>query len=453
MVTHGWIYLFPFIVLSIVGKYLTTKRYIRNVILLLISLFFYFQWEGNRIFIFFIIVSLTYVFSKLLDRNNNILILSIPILLDLLILIFYKYIVFYASGYHGSLPVGLSFYCFQSISYLVDIYRRKIKTYYSLLEVSVYLSFFPKILAGPIEQADTFMNQLRHPAPFQRRICFTGFKIIVWALCCKYVFAEQLGNIVNDYLNDYSLLTTESTVVAAILFSFQIFFDFYAYSILAIGVASLYGIRLSQNFNYPYFSSSFWDFWKRWNVTLTFWFRNYIYIPLGGNRVSLFRWILNIMIVFIISGIWHGTTLNFIIWGFLHGVFYLFERSIIRLVPSKVKHSSVIKVLYSFFVFGIISLLWLIFRIDNIESLISLFNHLCDYSVVDSICYKDWSIIIGISIFLYILKRSKLLEQCIFQTKDTIPFLIKEICILNLIILSWIFFACNGSSNFIYFKF
>ena len=439
--------------ISLVLYYFTTKTTLKNSLLLLTSLLFYYMLEGEKIAILAIIILISFFTGKLLHTTNyKKYILFSGIAINVLLLLSHKYILSIYPYHKPSLPIGLSFYTFQSISYIIDMCRKKDGASYSFVETATFIAFFPKLLAGPLERIDSFIHELKKTHSYNKKRTFTAFKIILYALTCKFVFADKIGMYVDGSLSDYSSLSAINILITAALFSFQIFFDFYAYSILAIGIARLYGIKLSYNFNYPYFSTSLYDFWKRWNITLTFWFRDYIYIPLGGNRVSTLRWAVNVMIVFIISGIWHGATFNFLLWGFFHGLLYITERYVYRRLPVYYKQNSLLKCLYSCIVFVLLSLLWLLFRADNHLMLSTLSGQLLSdwrWGVTSAMIL--W-LIASMSIIL-IFRKYRLSEKYIFQTKENFSFIGKEICLINAMIILLFSFSASGNSSFIYFKF
>ncbi len=441
------------IVLSIIGYYRLPKIVLKNLLLLLTCILFYTILEGYRIGILFFIIISTYLFAKFITKHNNKWLLYSGIIINVLILLLYKYIPLISEfQFFKYLPIGLSFYTFQSISYLIDIFKGKIKQHYSLIEVAIYLSFFPKIMAGPIERADSFVIQLQNPQIYNSIRIFSGLKIILLALCFKFVLANQIGVIVDVSLMNYKTISVFNILITSMLFSFQIFCDFYAYSILAIGVASLYGIELSQNFNYPYFSNSFKTFWKRWNITLTSWLRDYIYIPLGGNRVYVFQWVFNVILVFVISGIWHNASLNFILWGFLHSIFLIIERYANNIVPAYFKKNTPLKLIYSIIVFVIISLLWLIFRIEDTQQLQTIFSQLTNFDY-NNIMWKGLLVVTVLSLGVVILKKSQIVENYIFQTCNHTSFILREVILINGIMLLLLFLTISINRNFIYFKF
>ncbi len=426
---------------------------LRNSLLLLTSLLFYYMLEGEKIAILGIIILTSFFTGKLLHTTHyKKYILFSGIAINILLLLSHKYILSIYPYHKPSLPIGLSFYTLQSISYIIDMYRKKDETTYSFVETATFVAFFPKLLAGPLERIDTFIHELKKTHSYNGKRIFTAFKIILYAMTCKFVLADKIGMYVDGSLSDNSSLSAINILITAALFSFQIFFDFYAYSILAIGIARLYGIKLSYNFNYPYFSTSFYDFWKRWNITLTSWFRDYIYIPLGGNRVPTLRWAVNVMIVFVISGIWHGATFNFLLWGFLHGLFYITERSVYKHLPIYYKQNSLLKFLYSCIVFVLLSLLWLLFRVDNHLMLSTLSDRLFSawwWNVNTTMIL--W--LIAATSIILIFRKYRLYEKYIFQTKDNLLFIGKEICLINAMIILLLLLSTSGNSSFIYFKF
>lgn len=446
-------YIIILVGISIAIYYSTSKVIFKNIILLLTSLAFYYILEGDKIIILSTIILISFLVGRYLSRSKHKqYILFLGIAVNVLLLLLHKYILAASPYQNNSLPIGLSFYTFQSISYLVDIYRKMDDRKYSFVETATFIAFFPKLLAGPLERAESFILELNKKHSYNGKRIFTAFKIIMYALVCKFVLADKIGVYVDSSLSDYNSLSGINILMTAALFSFQIFFDFYAYSVLAIGIAKLYGIKVSYNFNYPYFSSSLYDFWKRWNITLTSWFRDYIYIPLGGNRVTTLRWVVNVMIVFVISGIWHGATFNFLLWGFLHGLFYVTERYIYRYLPNNYRKNSLLKALYGCITFILLSLLWLIFRVDSFPILSELFGKL--FSVYSWDANRNMMIwFMLIALLMQIFRKYRIAEKYIFTTKDNLAFILKEMCLINSLIILLLFLSESGNSSFIYFKF
>ena len=280
------------------------------------------------------------------------------------------------------LPVGLSFYIFKSISYSIDVYRGKKGPEKNLINYALYVSFFPQLLAGPIERATHLLPQFNKKHTFDYNRVTDGLRLIAWGLFKKVVIADRLAVAVDRIYDNPYQYQGFPLIAATILFTYQIYCDFSGYSDIAIGTARIMGFDSKTNFNRPYFSSSVSEFWKRWHISLTSWFRDYLYIPLGGNRVMKLRWNINLMIVFLISGLWHGANWTFVAWGALHGFYLLFSiwtkktrdlitRSIaITRIPF-LHHS--LKVATTF---TLVTFAWLFFRANNLKDAVYIITHM-----------------------------------------------------------------------------
>jgi len=223
------------------------------------------------------------------------------------------------------LPVGISFYTFQTLSYTIDIYNNKIKAEKNFIIFALYVSFFPQLVAGPIERSAHLIPQLKKSFLYSKVKFHDSFSLILFGFFKKVVIADNLSIFVNSIYNKPYEADSISLIIATILFSFQIFSDFSGYSDIAIGVAKLFGIDLMQNFDIPYSAESFQEFWKKWHISLSRWFRDYVYIPLGGSKKGLKKHIINLIITIIVSGIWHGANWTFFVWGLLHGIYLITE--------------------------------------------------------------------------------------------------------------------------------
>ncbi len=273
-----------------------------------------------------------------------------------------------------ALPVGISFYTFQTLSYTIDIYRGKLQPHRSLLDYATYVSFFPQLVAGPIERAASLLPQFGVDRRFDAAQARDGLRQMVWGFFKKLVVADRCAVIVNEVYANPSAFDSWHLWLAAIGFSFQIYCDFSAYSDIAIGTARLFGFTLTRNFALPYFAQDFTEFWRRWHITLSTWFRDYVYIPLGGNRHGRQRHLINVMIVFAVSGLWHGAGWNFVIWGVIHGLLVIISS---RLRPTSLSEKEVplgpgiphiTAMLRSLLVFFISCLAWVFFRVtDSVE--------------------------------------------------------------------------------------
>lgn len=365
----------------------------QNILLLLASYIFYgmFNYKGLLLLLFSSLV--TFVCCKVLTGRNlcngggyrcKQYVTIIGIAINLLILAFFKYCNFFIDvfvdfcglfGYIPSvsslnilLPVGVSFYTFSAISYLVDCYTGKIRKAGNLVESLLYLSFFPAILSGPIHKATEQLPQWQKKREFDYSTITYGLKIILWGVFMKLCVADRLGTYVDTVYADINSFSGTTLLLSSLLYSCQIYLDFAGYSLIALGCGNLFGIRLQVNFNRPYLSRTITEFWSRWHISLTSFFRNYLYIPLGGNRVPKSKWILNIMIVFLISGLWHGASYAFIVWGLFHGIAQVIEKLAYGERMKQIKHiisfGNIIRMILTF---GLVSLFWIFFRMENIS--------------------------------------------------------------------------------------
>ena len=224
------------------------------------------------------------------------------------------------------LPVGISFYTFQTMSYTIDVYKEKIEPTKDFLSFATYISFFPQLVAGPIERAKDLLSQIQKKRQFKYNSAINGLKLIIWGLFKKVVIADSLAPFVNQIFSNYDFLSGGDLLLGVIYFTIQIYCDFSGYSDIAIGIAALLGIKLNTNFYFPYFTNNISNFWKKWHISLTSWFRDYLYIPLGGSKQNKRKTVRNILIVFLVSGLWHGANWTFVIWGLVHFTFFVFDR-------------------------------------------------------------------------------------------------------------------------------
>lgn len=302
------------------------------------------------------------------------------IVLNLFILFYFKYFNFFINSislFVGRsyetlniiLPVGISFYTFSAISYVVDSYQRKLMPTKDIVAGLLYCSFFPAILSGPIHKATEQLPQYLIKREFNTLIVVEGFKDFLWGAFMKLCVADRLGLYVDAVFNNLELHNGTSILFASVFYTIQIYADFAGYSLLAIGCGKMLGIKLQTNFIRPYFSKTITEFWSKWHMSLTSWFKNYVYFPLGGNRVSKPRWVFNIMVVFLLSGIWHGAAYTFIIWGAIHGTAQIFEKLAygkkIKTLPSNLTIENSLRILITFF---IISFAWLFFRLPTMNA-------------------------------------------------------------------------------------
>jgi alginate O-acetyltransferase complex protein AlgI len=316
---------------------------LQNLFVLLASYVFYGWWDWRFlsliIFSSFVDYSVALSISKSSDRLRQKILLTLSILVNIGLLGFFKYFNFFVDSFveafsvfgfqlHARtlnviLPVGISFYTFQTLSYTIDVYRKKLEPTRDILAFFTFVAFFPQLVAGPIERAINLLPQFYARRVFNSRQASDGVKQILWGLFKKVIIADNCAIIVDEIFNNYGQQPGSVLFLGAFFFAFQIYGDFSGYSDIAIGVARLFGFSLMRNFAFPYFSRDIAEFWRRWHISLSTWFRDYVYIPLGGSRGTRFQQIRNIIIIFVVSGFWHGANWTFIVWGLLNGLYFL----------------------------------------------------------------------------------------------------------------------------------
>tara|TARA_B100001939_G_scaffold310018_1_gene291645 strand:+ start:859 stop:2307 length:1449 start_codon:yes stop_codon:yes gene_type:complete len=379
----------------------------QNLFIAFSSYIFYAWWDWRFLSLIFVSTAIDFYvgkkiyISKVKKIRKKLLILSLFINIGLLC--FFKYYNFFLDNFVDAfsffglsfeakslsiiLPVGISFYTFQTISYSIDIYKKKIKPSDDFISFVAFVSFFPQLVAGPIERAANLLPQFHKKRIFSYEIASDGMRQILWGLFKKIVIADNCAIFVNEIFANYSDYSSSTLFLGAVFFAFQIYGDFSGYSDMAIGTAKLFGFHLMQNFSFPYFSRDIAEFWRRWHISLSTWFRDYIYIPLGGSRVSEIKKIRNIFIIFIVSGFWHGANWTFIIWGLLNAVYFLplmflnKNRDNLNVI-AKNKNLPNLKELTSvIFTFFLTVIAWIFFRSENVTKAISYIISLFDLSL------------------------------------------------------------------------
>jgi alginate O-acetyltransferase complex protein AlgI len=352
------------------------------------SCYFYMVFVPQYILILFFIILIDYISALTIEQVKGRLrffYLVASLCANVSLLAFFKYFNFlneniselfslFGKEYSGVnlniiLPIGLSFHTFQSMAYTIEVYRGRQKAEKHLGYFANYVLFFPQMVAGPIERYDTLGNQLRekHHASYDNFA--NGFRLVLFGLFIKMAIADNIAPYVNEVYADPAKFNSFEVLNAVFLFSFQIYADFFGYSTIALGSAKLLGVNIMDNFKTPYLSRSITEFWSRWHISLSTWFRDYLYIPLGGNRVRIPRWCLNILIVFMISGLWHGASWTFVVWGALHGLMLLLERFATYIFKLKLKDGwNVLNVLMIIKTFVITSFIWIFFRAESFDN-------------------------------------------------------------------------------------
>lgn len=359
--------------------YLTKHKW-RWILLFLASTYFYSAFYLPYILILYLIIIIDYVCGLFIEKNEGktkLFWLLFSIISNIGLLAYFKYFNFFVDIFHLFvpqklshlqiiLPIGLSFHTFQSLSYTIEVYKGNQKAEKHLGYFANYVLFFPQMVAGPIEKYSTLGKELKIKQKLKYKNFSQGFRLIIYGLFVKMCVADNLAPLVNEFYLNPTHFYSSSAWLALFAFSIQIYADFYGYSTVAIGSAKLLGINLIDNFKQPYFSSSFYQFWQKWHISLTTWFRNYVYFPLGGSHVTALRWMFNIALVFTLSGFWHGANYTFIVWGFLHGLFYLLEKYLFQYLPNNLKENSIFKFLSANVTFLLVTLIWVFFRAENI---------------------------------------------------------------------------------------
>lgn len=323
----------------------------KNIFLLLASLTFYSFWNVKYTFLMVLSIVITYMTGIYIENNRDSklrmkLAVFLCFFINLGILFIFKYFNFFmdlAGKISGGnfnialdllLPVGISFYTFQALGYTIDVYRKDLEAERSLIDYALFVSFFPQLVAGPIERSTNLLPQIKNPKKFSYENLVRGLQLFTYGMFLKLVLADRAAIFVNDTFANYQTYSRGFLLIGAFLFTLQIYCDFYSYSIMAKGSAKILGIDLMDNFKEPLLSKSITEFWRRWHISLSTWFKDYLYIPLGGNRKGTFRKCLNLLIVFLVSGLWHGAELSFVLWGLIHGVFNVIE-SLLGINKSK----------------------------------------------------------------------------------------------------------------------
>ena len=459
MVFSSVMFLFYFLPIILLIYYICPVKY-RNYVLLLFSLIFYFIGEPINIIFLLLSCVINYYGSVLIQKKKSKKIKKYifigVIVYNIIQLLFFKYINFFISNLNIIpfidipllnilMPIGISFYTFQAISYVADVYTGKVKVAKNIFTYMTYLTLFSQLIAGPIVRYETIEEELGN-----RKIDFdnlsNGLKLFIIGLSKKVLLANVLGELINKFVVE----TVVSSWLKPILYTLQIYFDFSGYSDMAIGLGLVFGFHFLKNFNYPLIAKSITDFWRRWHMSLSSFFRDYVYIPLGGNRVSKPKWIRNILVVWFLTGFWHGASWNFILWGVYFGIILLIEKFLIGKYIEKTK---VFKHIYTLI---IVIISFLIFSTDNMSDIFNslgnmFFLNKLDFINSETIYYlKDYFMILIISI----ISCTPLFKNIYLKYKDNkIISFIEPIVLLGLFILCVAFIIDASFNPFLYFRF
>lgn len=476
---------FIFLIVVVVIYSILPKKY-RLYFLLIASYYFYASWNVDYLIII-LITTLTsfwagYSIGKAKNKNVKKIYLISVLVINLGILFVFKYFNFFNGviadlyslfdfNYGGYvlkvlLPVGISFYTFQALSYVIDVYRKRTDIERNYFRFSLYVSFFPQLVAGPIERSYHLLPQLNKFDSLRYENVSDGFKLILWGLFTKVVIADRLALVVNTVYSDVYSYSGLSYIIATLFFTYQIYLDFAGYSNIAIGVAKLFNIDLMENFRRPYFSKTITGFWSRWHISLSTWFKDYLYIPLGGNRVSRTRWIFNIMVVFVVSGFWHGANYTFLIWGAIHGIMLIIEKLVygkrLKSIVPGIRFSNIWKWLITY---SVVVLSWVFFRANSFHDAIHVLSHMFDFRLSDFTTIAQsggtmkllgvptYDFLLGIFfIVLLIIINFAIRKKGLLKTVRIIP-AFPRWCIYIITTITILWFGKFGLNEFIYFQF
>jgi D-alanyl-lipoteichoic acid acyltransferase DltB (MBOAT superfamily) len=401
---------------------------LQNFLIVAASYLFYGWWDWRFLSLILFSTLIDYSIGIRLSKEDNIskrkILLWISILVNLGFLGFFKYYNFFldnfvtAFSFFGSsinpqglniiLPVGISFYTFQTLSYTIDVYKRKLETTKDFIAFSAFVSFFPQLVAGPIERASNLLPQFYRKREFDYSKAVDGMRQILWGLFKKIVIADNCAQYANEIFNNSADFSGSTLVLGAVFFTFQIYGDFSGYSDIAIGTSRLFGFNLKQNFAFPYFSRDIAEFWRRWHISLSTWFRDYLYIPLGGSRGGTWIKVRNTFIIFIVSGFWHGANWTFIVWGALNAIYFLpllltnNNRNNLETVAQGKFFPNIKELSFMLLTFGLTVFAWIFFRVNNIGHAISYISEIFSSSLFTIPEVRPRNLILLIIVFVFI---------------------------------------------------
>ncbi|MDO6853327.1 MBOAT family O-acyltransferase [Cellulophaga lytica] len=454
---------------------------LQNFLLLVASYVFYGWWDWRFLSLIAFSTLVDYSLGVLLGKeekeSKRKVYLWTSIIVNLGFLGFFKYYNFFVESFVDAftffgqeieigtlniiLPVGISFYTFQTLSYTIDVYKRNLEPTKNFIAFGAFVSFFPQLVAGPIERASNLLPQILKKRSFNYCEAKDGLRLMLWGLFKKVVIADSLSPIVNDIFSNYSTLSSPVLIMGAIFFAFQIYGDFSGYSDIAIGTAKLFGIELMSNFKFPYFSKNIGEFWRRWHISLSTWFRDYLYIPLGGSRGSKMVGIRNVFAIFIVSGFWHGANWTFIFWGLFHALLFLpsfilgTNRKYVEIAKSGFNIVTAIKNVYrTVLTFALVTVGWVFFRAETISDAFTYLKRIVtvfsvgDYSHPNGYRLIDYLLLLLFFVAYEYIIRNKERNPISFKNKY-----VRLLVYILLVFLMLLFYDDGVDRSFIYFQF
>lgn len=463
MVFSSFTFLFMFLPIVLFFYFIIRNRKWRNTILCLFSLLFYAWGEPKYIVLMMFSIFFNYIAAIMIDKyKKKKLFLIIAICVNILALVVFKYTGFLVGNLnnifhlsiknpHIILPIGISFYTFQILSYVIDVYKKEVPVQRNIIKLATYISLFPQLIAGPIVRYQTIADEIDNRKE-NIELFVSGLRRFIIGLGKKVIIANKMAIIADLLYGDIYSLGMASLWLAAISYTMQIYFDFSGYSDMAIGLGKMFGFHFLENFNYPYIANSITDFWRRWHISLSSFFKDYVYIPLGGNRCSKLKHIRNILIVWLLTGLWHGASWNFVIWGLYYGILLLLEKYVLKKLIDKLP--KVFKHIYTLF---LVIIGWVIFRVENFKDLLYALKNMFSFkssSLIKfllnntEILYSMMFILIAIFACIPIYKKitEKIKDNKLLTIiNDGLLYIIYIISIINLI--------ASTYNPFIYFRF
>ena len=456
---------------------------LQNTLIVIASYVFYGWWDWRFLSLILFSTLVDYIVGISLSKYNNLktrkLLLWISISVNLGFLGFFKYYNFFINnfitafsffGFNISvnsldiiLPVGISFYTFQTMSYTIDVYRNKIQPTRDFVAFSAFVSFFPQLVAGPIERATNLLPQFYTYRQFDYQNAVNGMRQILWGLMKKVLIADNCAVYANMIFNNSADYSGSTLVLGAIFFTFQIYCDFSGYSDIAIGTSKLFGFNLMRNFAYPYFSRDIAEFWRRWHISLSTWFRDYVYIPLGGSRGSMANKIRNVFIIFLLSGFWHGANWTFIIWGALNALYFVplliqnRNRNNLEVVAHGKYYAGINDIMHMGLTFMMVVFAWIFFRAENVSHALSYISGIFTSSLLSIPVFAGMKKAVLTLIFIILFMATEWLARhrqfALADLQDKLSKPLRWMLYLFIILTIYFFGNFTESIEFIYFQF
>jgi len=453
---------------------------VRNVFILCSSILFYGWWEWSFIYLLLFSSLVDYLIGVGLSQSRSTirrkLLLATSLTVNLGMLCYFKYANFFIENFNeaftffGSeisittlnvvLPVGISFYTFQTLSYSIDVYRGDLKPTKDIIAFFGFVSFFPQLVAGPIERATNLLPQFNLAQQFNYDNAVIGLRQILWGLVKKVIIADNCSVLANQIFDNSEIYSGSTLLLGAIFFSFQIYGDFSGYSDIAIGSARLLGIKLMENFKFPYFSRDIAEFWRRWHISLSTWFRDYLYFPLGGSKGTMFFTIRNTFIIFLVSGFWHGSNWTFVVWGFLHALYFIplliqkKNRKNLEFEKIDFSKNGFMLICRTIFTFLLVTLAWVFFRAESLQDALLFLKGIFSFDLFSIPQLRPYFLLLILSVFILIEWKGRFFEfgiQYLFVNQpNLIRWSVYYLLIFGVILNSYLH---SEAKEFIYFQF